>query len=96
MCFWDQFELEIVGVLPLFSSRVGSVPSSDIKNEASPAVGDDPKPCCNCLGRDTIANEAARVGPAVVNLSAPQGMYFGLVYMFCNLFYLEIEPEICL
>ncbi|XP_062143303.1 putative protease Do-like 14 [Alnus glutinosa] len=63
------------GVLPLFSSRVGSVPSSDIKNEASPAVGDDPKPCCNCLGRDAIANAAARVGSAVVNLSVPQGFY---------------------
>jgi hypothetical protein len=97
MCFCDQYELEIVGVLPLFSSRVGLVPSSDKKNEASPAVGDDPKPCPNCLGRDTIANAAARdVGPAVVNLSVPQGIYFRLFYMFCNLFYLEIEPEICL
>ncbi|XP_059438956.1 putative protease Do-like 14 [Corylus avellana] len=63
------------GVLPLFSSRVGLVPSSDKKNEASPAVGDDPKSCPNCLGRDTIANAAARVGPAVVNLSVSQGSY---------------------
>ena len=76
-----QFELEIVGMLPLFSSRVGSAPSSDIKKDNSGVVGGDPKPCCNCLGRDTIANAAARVGPAVVNLSVPQGIYFGLLYM---------------
>uniref|UniRef100_A0A2N9FBJ5 PDZ domain-containing protein n=1 Tax=Fagus sylvatica TaxID=28930 RepID=A0A2N9FBJ5_FAGSY len=63
------------GILPLFSSRVGSVPSSDIKKDTSGAVGGDPKPCCNCLGRDTIANAAAGVGPAVVNLSVPQGSY---------------------
>ncbi|KAF5454072.1 hypothetical protein F2P56_023764 [Juglans regia] len=66
-----------LGLLPLFSSRIGSVPSSDsdIKKEASEALRDDPKPCCNCLGRDTIANAAARIGPAVVNLSVPQGFY---------------------
>ncbi|XP_030958486.1 putative protease Do-like 14 [Quercus lobata] len=64
------------GTLPLFSSRVGSVPSSDIKNDNSEAVGGDHKPCCNCLGRDTIANAAATVGPAVVNLWVPQGIYF--------------------
>ena len=58
------------------------VPSSDIKKDISGAVGGDPKPCCNCLGRDTIANAAARVGPAVVNLSVPQGIYFRLFYMF--------------
>ncbi|KAK7820100.1 putative protease do-like 14, partial [Quercus suber] len=63
------------GMLPLFSSRVGSAPSSDIKKDNSGVVGGDPKPCCNCLGRDTIANAAARVGPAVVNLSVPQGFY---------------------
>lgn len=63
------------GMLPLFSSRVGSVPSSDINKEASGVVGDNPKPCCGCLGRDTIANAAASVGPAVVNLSIPQGFY---------------------
>ena len=82
ICFWVQFELEIVGMLPLFSPRVGSAPSSDIKKDNSGVVGGDPKPCCNCLGRDTIANAAARVGPAVVNLSVPQGIYFGWLYMF--------------
>lgn len=71
-------------MLPLFSSRVGPAPSSDIKKEASGAVGDEPKPCCNCLGRDTIANAAARIGPAVVNLSVPQG-----IYMFACLTCLE-------
>ena len=82
MCFWVQFKLEIVGMLPLFSSRVGSVPSSDIKNDNSEVVGGDPKPRCNCLGRDTIANAAARVGPAVVNLWFTHGIYFGWLYMF--------------
>ncbi|XP_050280758.1 putative protease Do-like 14, partial [Quercus robur] len=76
ICFWIQFELEIVGALPLFSSRVGSVPSSDIKNGNSEAVGGDPKPCYNCLGRDTIANAAAWVGPAVVNLWVAHGLGF--------------------
>ncbi|XP_052623467.1 putative protease Do-like 14 isoform X2 [Lactuca sativa] len=36
-------------------------------------TSESPKPCCGCLGRDTIANAAARVGPAVVNLSVPKG-----------------------
>lgn len=81
---WAQFNLEIVGLLPLFS-RIGSVPSSDsdIKEEASEAVRDDPKPCCNCLGRDTIANAAARISPAVVNLSVPQGIILLLVLYVC-------------
>ncbi|XP_059648493.1 putative protease Do-like 14 isoform X2 [Cornus florida] len=61
------------GTLPLFFSRVGSVPSADIKKEVSGEFGAGPKPCCGCLGRDTIANAAARIGPAVVNLSVPQG-----------------------
>lgn len=63
------------GHLPLFFSRTASVPSGDIKKEASSEIGDGTKPCCGCLGRDTIANAAARVGPAVVNLSVPQGFY---------------------
>ncbi|KDP23488.1 hypothetical protein JCGZ_23321 [Jatropha curcas] len=64
------------GNLSLFSSGVSPVPPADIKKGCS-VVGDDPKPCCGCLGRDTIANAAARVGPAVVNLSVPQG-FFGI------------------
>ena len=67
----------IVGNLPLFFSRIGSVPSADISKEVSGEVGDGPKPCCRCLGRDTISNAAARVGPAVVNLSVPQGIFCG-------------------
>ncbi|KAB5529281.1 hypothetical protein DKX38_019362 [Salix brachista] len=63
------------GNLPLFSSRISPVPSDDIKNESSGVVGESPKPSCGCLGRDTIANAAARVGPAVVNLSVPKGFY---------------------
>jgi HtrA serine peptidase 2 len=52
-------------------SRTGLDPSADIKKEASGEVKDGQKPCCGCLGRDTIANAAATVGPAVVNLSTP-------------------------
>ncbi|THF98620.1 hypothetical protein TEA_020688 [Camellia sinensis var. sinensis] len=61
------------GDLQLFFSRIGLVPSADISNKVSGEVGDGPKPCCGCLGKDTIANAAAMVGPAVVNLSVPQG-----------------------
>lgn len=62
-------------MLPLFSSRAIPVPSSesDVKG-ASGASEDKPKPCCGCLGRDTIANAAAYVGPAVVNISVPHGI----------------------
>lgn len=50
--------------------------------EASGDLGGSPKHSCNCLGRDTIANAAAKVGPAVVNLSVPQGMLF--LFEFCQ------------
>ncbi|KAL3573470.1 hypothetical protein D5086_024083 [Populus alba] len=63
------------GNLPLFSSRISPVPSGDIKKENPGVVGESPKPSFGCLGRDTIANAAARVGPAVVNLSVPKGFY---------------------
>ncbi|CAK9136452.1 unnamed protein product [Ilex paraguariensis] len=63
------------GLCPLFFSRPESAPSADVKKGLSAEVGDSPKHCCNCLGRDTIANAAARVGPAVVNLSVPQGFH---------------------
>ncbi|OMP03309.1 hypothetical protein COLO4_10501 [Corchorus olitorius] len=61
----------------LFSSRVSPNPAGDVTKEAPVAAGDGAKPCCGCLGRDSIANAAARVGPAVVNLTVPQG-YYGL------------------
>nr|GMD40519.1 putative protease Do-like 14 [Ipomoea batatas]GMD46879.1 putative protease Do-like 14 [Ipomoea batatas] len=62
---------------PFFVSRTSADPSSssDISKETSSVAGGGPKHSCNCLGRDTIANAAASVGPAVVNLSAPKGFY---------------------
>ena len=63
-------------MLPLFSSRALPVSSSDVKG----ASEDSPKPCCECLGRNTIANAAATVAPAVVNISvAPQGIHFEMI-----------------
>ncbi|KAI9098976.1 hypothetical protein K1719_024743 [Acacia pycnantha] len=62
------------GIIPLYSYKVSPVPSSDVPKEASGVVDDGAKPC-DCLGRDTIANAAAKVGPAVVNLSISQGVY---------------------
>ncbi|XP_022742191.1 putative protease Do-like 14 [Durio zibethinus] len=73
------------GNFPLFLSRVGPgpapapapgpVPAGDVTKEAAVAVGGGAKPCCGCLGRDSIANAAAKVAPAVVNLSVPQDFY---------------------
>ncbi|XVF31364.1 hypothetical protein REPUB_Repub16aG0139400 [Reevesia pubescens] len=65
----------LVGKFPLFLSRVGPAPTEDIPKEAPVAVGDGEKPSCGCLGRDSIANAAAKVAPAVVNLSVPQDFY---------------------
>ncbi|XP_024026776.1 putative protease Do-like 14 [Morus notabilis] len=62
------------GLLPLFSVSAGSIPSSD-ENEASAISESTPKRCPGCLGRDSIANAGARVGPAVVNISIHQGMF---------------------
>ena len=42
-------------------------------------MGDGVKPSCGFLGRDSMANAAAMVGPAVVNISVPQGMLQGLL-----------------
>lgn len=73
--------LASMGMLPLFSSRAIPVPASesDVKgtspeSNVKGASEDKPKPCCGCLGRDTIANAAAHVGPAVVNISVPHGI----------------------
>ncbi|XP_065853083.1 putative protease Do-like 14 [Euphorbia lathyris] len=68
-------DLRHLGNLPLFSSRISPVDSPDINTEGSGITGESPKPCCGCLGRDTIANAAAKVGPAVVNLSVPHEFY---------------------
>ncbi|XP_027349061.1 putative protease Do-like 14 [Abrus precatorius] len=62
------------GINALYSYRVSPVPSSDISKEASGAVRDGSKPS-ECFGRDTIANAAAKVGPAVVNIAFPQDFY---------------------
>ncbi|XP_042056640.1 putative protease Do-like 14 isoform X2 [Salvia splendens] len=61
------------GLLPLSFSKPDNVPDANISKGAAWDAGDSPKHCCNCLGRDTIANAAAKIGPAVVNLSVPQG-----------------------
>ncbi|KAE9458989.1 hypothetical protein C3L33_09103, partial [Rhododendron williamsianum] len=63
------------GKIPLLFSRIGSVPSEDISKGVSGEVGDGANTSRGCLGRDSIANAAARVGPAVVNLSVPRDIY---------------------
>lgn len=73
---------EYAGNLGFFSSRVSPAPPGDMKKEAPVNDKDGTKSCCGCLGKDTIANAAARVGPAVVNLSVPQGIYFFAVFIF--------------
>ncbi|CAL0302295.1 unnamed protein product [Lupinus luteus] len=64
----------ISGLFPVNSYRVSPVPSSDITKEYSGAVHDGSKPC-GCFGRDSIANAAAKVGPAVVNIVVPQDFH---------------------
>ncbi|KAJ9557097.1 hypothetical protein OSB04_011711 [Centaurea solstitialis] len=59
------------GNRPLSLSSVSSVSAADVNKEVP--ASEPPKPCCGCLGRDSIANAAAKVGPAVVNLSVPTG-----------------------
>lgn len=61
---------EIVG-LSFCSSRVSPAPPSGVEKEKP---GDTQKPCPRCLDRDTIANAAADVGPAVVNISVSHGI----------------------
>lgn len=62
------------------------MPSEDISKGFSRDVGDGANTCHGCLGRDSIANAAARVGPAVVNLSVPQGILHGIYYVKFKLF----------
>ncbi|KAF7137650.1 hypothetical protein RHSIM_Rhsim07G0186700 [Rhododendron simsii] len=47
----------------------------DISKGVAGEVGDGANTSRGCLGRDSIANAAARVGPAVVNLSVPRDIY---------------------
>lgn len=69
--FIHEYKLEFVGNLPLFSARVSHDSSADVNSANSGDVKDSAKPSCGCLGRDAIANAAAKVGPAVVNISVP-------------------------
>ncbi|KAL1811853.1 hypothetical protein ACET3Z_021918 [Daucus carota] len=78
--YFSSMDPSIYGHFPFLFSRFASAesaPSEDAKKSAPFDGGDGTKPCCGCLGRDTIANAAAKVGPAVVNLSVPRG-YQGL------------------
>ncbi|ANM68990.1 putative protease Do-like 14 [Arabidopsis thaliana] len=62
----------------VFSSRVSpksEAPINDEKGVSVEASDSSSKPSNGYLGRDTIANAAARIGPAVVNLSVPQGFH---------------------
>ncbi|KAJ4956445.1 hypothetical protein NE237_013228 [Protea cynaroides] len=68
-------DASLSGLKPLLFSRTGSVPSTDYWEEDSGEVGDGTKCCPGCLGRDSIASAASKVGPAVVNLSVTQDFY---------------------
>ncbi|KAK7258893.1 hypothetical protein RIF29_24482 [Crotalaria pallida] len=71
----QQFSLaSLSGLFPLNSYRASPVPSSDVTKEADGAVHNGSKPG-GCFGRDTIANAAAKVGPAVVNIAVPQDFH---------------------
>ncbi|KAG9152193.1 hypothetical protein Leryth_016382 [Lithospermum erythrorhizon] len=66
--------------LPLFFSKLNADPSSNTKKEVPEKGNDDSMHSCNCLRRDSIANAAAIVGPAVVNIRVPfayQGLLIG-------------------
>lgn len=72
-----------VGNFPLFLSRVDPALPGDVGKEAPVVVGEGGKPSCGCLGRDFIANAAAKVAPAVVNLSVQHGYYlFSGIFSF--------------
>ncbi|XP_024007648.1 putative protease Do-like 14 isoform X2 [Eutrema salsugineum] len=70
----------LFGNIAAFSSRVSPkseapANANDDEERVPVEASDSPKPSSGYLGRDTIANAAARIGPAVVNLSVPQGFY---------------------
>ncbi|VVB15245.1 unnamed protein product [Arabis nemorensis] len=67
----------LFGNFTAFSSRVRPESEATANDEKRVPVeaSDTPKPSNRYLGRDTIANAAARIGPAVVNLSVPQRVY---------------------
>ncbi|XP_044468236.1 putative protease Do-like 14 isoform X2 [Mangifera indica] len=60
------------------NAKVSPAPSEAVKKQDDPGsvvVKDEAEPHCRCLGRNTIANAAAKVGPAVVNIAVPQGFH---------------------
>ncbi|XP_057721644.1 putative protease Do-like 14 isoform X1 [Arachis stenosperma] len=61
----------VYGTVPLYSYRdIGSqTPSSDTTKDASAAAHHGGSNPCNCFERNTIADAAAKVGPAVVNIA---------------------------
>ena len=74
--FFYLYEIRNGLGLPLFSVSAGLSPSPEEKGFSSGVSEDSPKCCSGCLGRDSIANAATKVGPAVVNLSIHQGIVF--------------------
>ncbi|PHU17195.1 hypothetical protein BC332_12890 [Capsicum chinense] len=69
----DQSQLCI---FPSSFARIGLDSPGNAKKEGSGEDDDGEKrKCCNCFGRDTIANAAATVGPAVVNISVSRGFH---------------------
>ncbi|BAT88092.1 hypothetical protein LR48_Vigan09g150400 [Vigna angularis] len=69
-CLLSSHKSGSSGIDALYSYRVGPIPSSDV----SGTVDDKSKPS-DYFGRDTIANAAAKVAPAVVNISTHQDFY---------------------
>lgn len=65
------------GNFSAFSARASPKPEAPADNNEKRVPVEDSDsvkpPSGGFLGRDTIANAAARIGPAVVNLSVPQG-----------------------
>ena len=59
---------------PLHFSRVAPATGSSADTD-SQFPTDGCSNCSRCFTRDTIANAAAKVGPAVVNLSVPKGKF---------------------
>ncbi|XP_038717991.1 putative protease Do-like 14 isoform X1 [Tripterygium wilfordii] len=67
------------GDLPLFTSRVSPAPSEHIRKEAPGGEGDGAEQYIGYIGRDTTADAATRVGPAVVIISVPLD-FLGIPY----------------
>jgi HtrA serine peptidase 2 len=61
-------------------------------NQGSGGISDDSRCGRGCLGRDSIANAAAAVGPAVVNISCMHGENVTAVEMIN---YLPVSLPIC-